>query len=377
MPSNQDLETPFDPTAYPSISGAQLEQFVNGTSPYTDKGLFILTTDVGINPTVPNATTTPKWQTYGWIRVSATLVTLYLWNPTGAVDATFLQWQSLNIIGIGAGSIVNSMIADNTIQSVKIVSLDYAKLTGVPANLPPSGPAGGALTGNYPNPSIANETITAAMIVDGTITSLEVAPQGLNITNIAGDGTAKDMIRSKVGTPAQLEFFTPPSIFTSGVVVTTTNNLIPIVTAAGVGDTGTWGMETPAVITLAGATDATTKFKSAQVGIAVGQAINVAHELGTIPDWVRAVLVCTTNDAANGYAVGDVIDITSIGFNTPEQHAITSWGANATNVFFTFDNGSGSNANGGVIFKVKNKATGAEGTLTNADWKLQMIAGLI
>lgn len=208
-PSLIDLETPFDVTAYQTISGAQLEQLVAGTSPFTDKGLFILTVDVGGNPTVPNATTTAKWQTYGWIRVSATLVTMYLWNPNGAVDATFLKWISINVAGIGAGSIVNAMIADNTIQSVKIVSLDYAKVTGAPANLPPSGVAAGDLTGNYPNPSIAALAVTAAKIALQTITNAQIAPKTIQVSSLLGDNAAGDMMRANAADGTVVEWFAP------------------------------------------------------------------------------------------------------------------------------------------------------------------------
>lgn len=208
-PSLIDLETPFDVTAYQTISGAQLEQLVAGTSPFTDKGLFLLTVDVGGNPTVPNATTTTKWQTYGWIRVSATLVTMYLWNPNGAVDATFLKWISINVAGIGAGSIVNAMIADNTIQSVKIVSLDYAKVTGAPANLPPSGVATGDLTGNYPNPSIAALAVTAAKIALQTITNAQIAPKTIQVSSLLGDNAAGDMMRANAADGTVVEWFAP------------------------------------------------------------------------------------------------------------------------------------------------------------------------
>lgn len=233
-PLQQDIQKPFDPTGYPSISGSQLGQLVDGESPADDKGIVLVTVDTGITPTVPDATTTTKWQRYIWLRVSATLVSVYVWNPNGGTDATFLKWISINVAGIGVGSIINSMIADNTIESGKIVSLDYSKLTGVPTGLPPGGPAGGVLTGSYPDPSIGNLQITAAMVALATLTAAQIAPLSLTLALDAPvSGSAKDMSRVNVAATG-MEAFTPPVLFTSGVVVPTANALkIPQVNAGG------------------------------------------------------------------------------------------------------------------------------------------------
>lgn len=218
QPSTQDLNASFDPTSYGTITGAQLLQLITGAYPHVGNGLFISTDDTAGVPNVPDAITNTKWQKYLWRRQTATSVGIYVWDDNAASDVTYLKWVSINIAGIGVGTIVNNMIADNTITDSKIANLNYSKLIGAPTGLAPSGAAGGSLNGNYPNPSLANNAVGTSNITDGAITGgkLEAGSQttGVGYDKLKCNASFQDMLRTNAAANA-MEFFTPSALVKS------------------------------------------------------------------------------------------------------------------------------------------------------------------
>src|SRR5262249_18604017 len=63
---------------------------------------------------------------------------------------------------------------DAQVTDAKIVGMAYAKLTGAPTSLPPSGAASGDLTGSYPGPTIGLLKVVTGYLADLAVTNAKV-----------------------------------------------------------------------------------------------------------------------------------------------------------------------------------------------------------
>jgi cell division protein FtsB len=122
------------------------------------------------NPTVANNAITSAKILDGTISstdvLDGTITTADLANSS--VTAAKLANTGVAPGAYGSATEVSQIVVD---AQGRITSANNVTITGAS----PTGAAGGDLTGNFPNPSVANSTITSAKILDGTIIGADMA----------------------------------------------------------------------------------------------------------------------------------------------------------------------------------------------------------
>jgi hypothetical protein len=127
---------------------------------------------------------------------------------TNSITGADITNSAISGAKIADGAVTSAKVADGAIADAKLADgISYSKLIGAPASLPPSGSAGGDLTGEYPTPEIATGAVTGVKIANGAVETNKLLDGAVTTAKVADGAVTPAKINTAGATTGQVLTF--------------------------------------------------------------------------------------------------------------------------------------------------------------------------